>query len=126
MVATSRNLPAKYDARGIGVPASRLSPPLSRSMQMPMASAWNPLLSRPEAIIPAAKYWLNGTSVLSMFSLNTAPKMHSSSTGRPIVKTTDSRCRRKRRVSMFHRPSPMANQPRWLARHRCVVIRTPG
>ena len=62
IVATSRNLPTKYDARGIGEPARRLSPPLSRSMQIPMARAWNPLLSRPEAIIPAAKYWLKGTS----------------------------------------------------------------
>ena len=53
-------------ARGIGVPDRSLSPPLSRSKEIPMARAWNPLFSRPEAIIPAAKYWLNGTSVPSM------------------------------------------------------------
>ena len=105
MLMTSRSFPRKYAARGIGVPARRLSAPLSRSIEMPIARAWKPLLTNPLAIIPATKYWLNVTPG-AMSSSNTEPKMNSSSTGNKIVNTTDSRRRMNCLSSIRQRWTP--------------------
>ncbi len=74
-----------------------------------MARAWKPLLTKPLATMPATKYWLNVTPG-AMSWLKTDPKMHSSSAGKMIVKTTDSRWRRNRLSSMRARPQPTFDQ----------------
>ena len=53
---TKMILPIKYEEAGAGVPRKRLSVPSSRSIGIVIANCWNPVLTNPEAIIPATKY----------------------------------------------------------------------
>ena len=72
------------------MPRNRLSEPNSRSIGIMMARFWKPELTRPDAIIPATKYWLNVTPG-AIDSENTEPKIAKRISGNAMVKTTDSR-----------------------------------
>jgi len=58
-----------------------------------MASAWKPVVIRPEAIMPVTKYWVNLTPP-PRSPLKIDPKMMIMMIGKAIVKTTCSRLRR--------------------------------
>jgi hypothetical protein len=64
--------------------------PESLSIGIVIASCWNPVLTKPDAIMPATKYWLNVTPG-AIVSWKTEPKIKSNITGKSNVKTTDSR-----------------------------------
>ena len=83
-------LPAKYAAAGMGVPASRFSPPLSRSAAIPAPMLMNVADMMPLAMMPAAKYCRNGTPVCPILPWNTSPNTSSRMTGKENVKITAS------------------------------------
>ena len=99
MTATSTILPTKYAEGGIGVPASRLSAPLSRSIGIEIARFWKLLANRPAAIIPDTNTWANVTPPSRSWWPNTAPKITSSRIGKAKMKTIASRSRVKLRSS---------------------------
>ena len=87
------DLADEVDRRGIGVPRNRLSTPRSRSIGIWMASAWKPVVIRPEAIMPVTKYWVNLTPP-PRSPLKIDPKITIMMTGKAIVNMTCSRLRR--------------------------------
>ena len=93
LILTNTNIifPIKYEDAGAGVPRKRLRVPSSRSIGIVIASCWNPVLTKPDAIMPATKYWLKVTPG-AISSLKTEPKISNKRTGNNNVKTTDSRC----------------------------------
>ena len=70
-----------------------------------MARFWKPELTRPEAIIPATKYWLKVTPG-AIDSENTEPNIAKRISGNAMVKTTDSRWRMNCLNSILPRNRP--------------------
>ena len=95
----------KYEIGETGVPRRRFSVPKSRSIGIMIASCWKPVLTRPDAIIPATKYWLKVTPG-ARSPLKTEPKMNNNMTGKRRVNTTDSRWRMNCFISRPPRRKP--------------------
>src|SRR5882672_9751511 len=123
---TWTTLPAKYAVRGIGVPNSRLSMPLSRSVAMVMARYWKLVDMMPPAIMPAVNSWPTVTPWAAAWLPKIDPSRTSRIGGSPKMNATAILSRKNALTSTPPRAAPSRHTPGREASLGRVLARRPG